>query len=384
MDTQEIAFICQSASHHKYRPFGQGGTDSQIYGLASALSSKGHEVSIIGKFIGPDWKDPSVDDKNLKFINIRALSLPDTRIGNLFSGLLLSKTIAHEIGENTPDLIVISAPFTGYFLTKFGVTTIYVTHNPNGMDFFKQFSRENHILNSIAFPIWKRLEENIIQQTDATIALNQYIKNYLQRKGFTNIHHIPNAVDLSLYSSRPDRNYILFAGGFRRVKGIEFLISAFLKIANTHDTDLLLIGSGKEEERFKKIVFFQNLEGRVHFIPLVDKVTLRQYLAECSVFVLPSLFETFGVTLLEAMASGRAVIASDIPGPQDIITHGHDGFLFEKENVEQLVEYLDLCLSNQSLMERLGKNARRTIEQKYTFNTIAQKYLEVYDNIIRK
>lgn len=379
-----IFFICQSASHHKYRPFGQGGSDSQIYGLASVFSSMGHEVTIVGNFLGSDWKDPSVDEKNLNFLNIKSASFPDTKIGNLISGLWLSKNIARSIENNRPDFLILSAPFTGHFLTKSGIPTIYVTHNPTGMDFFKEFSFENHPLNCISFPLIQRLEERILRQVDGIIALNKSIQFYLEKKGFSKIFQIPNGVNLQNYYSGDDRNYILYAGGFRRVKGIEYLIFAFAKIAMRYNTDLLLIGSGKEEERLKKIVISLKLEKRIHFKPLVDKVTLRRYLSECSIFVLPSMFETFGVTLIEAMASGRAVVASNIPGPQDIITHGHDGFLFEKGNIDQLAEYLDLLLSNKNLRELVGRNAIDTIEKKYTFNAVANEYMNVYDHIKKK
>lgn len=384
METKKIMFVCQTSSHNAHRPFGQGGTDSQIYGLASALFRKGHEISIIGNFIDPLWKDPSIEIQNLKFINVPSPEFPDERFGDLISGLMLSKKISIMIEKERPDLIILPAPVTGFFPSKLDIPFIYVTHNPNGMYFYKNFLLENHPLNFFSFPILHGLEEQIMHRAIAIFALNAYIESYLHMQGFSNIYQIPNGVNFTDYYSNQDKNYILYAGGFRRVKGIEYLIFAFSKIADHYDTDLLLIGSGKEKDNLKKQVSSLNLENRVHFIPLVDKVTLRRYLAECAVFILPSLFETFGVTLLEAMASGRTVIASDIPGPQDIITHGHDGFLFEKGNVEQLVEYLDLCLSNKNLRERLGKNARKTIEQKFSFNTIANEYLEIYDSIIRK
>ena len=115
---------------------------------------------------------------------------------------------------------------------------------------------------------------------------------------------------------------------------------------------------------------------------MVGKDKLREYLSKCSVFVLPSLFECMPVTLLEAMASGKPVIASDIPGPKDIITQRYDGFLFEKGNVEELKKYLGIIFDDKKLRKRIRENARKTVEEKYTFQKITQHYFETCEQIL--
>ena len=114
---------------------------------------------------------------------------------------------------------------------------------------------------------------------------------------------------------------------------------------------------------------------------MVNKTELKAYLAKCSIFVLPSLFETFGIVLIEAMASGKPVIASDIPGPQDIIRNGYNGFLFEKANEKELGKYLKLLIEDHSLRKQIGKNAQKTVEEQYTFEKVAEEYLSVFNTI---
>lgn len=378
----KILFVCQSASHSEKRPFGSGGTDSQIYGISSLMATQGHDVYVMSKFDGCDWKNSDVIIKGITFVNVRAPCLKDAIIGETASALLLSKKMAERIKEINPDIITLTGRFTAYFPSKLNIPKVFVTHNPDAMEFYKDFAVKNNRLNYFYFPFKKRIEERVMSNSNAIIALNRDIQDYLVKKGFTNTYVIPNAVDVEKYRNECDDNFILYAGGFRKVKGINYLTKAFSEICDDYSTDLVLIGSGPDEKRLKTMVTAKNLNDRVHFIPLVGKTKLREYLSKCSVFVLPSLFECMPVTLLEAMASGKPVIASNIMGSKDIITHGHDGFLFERGNVSELKKYLELCIPNKDLRKKMGINARKTVEEKYTFEKVADHYLKLYEEVI--
>ena len=88
------------------------------------------------------------------------------------------------------------------------------------------------------------------------------------------------------------------------------------------------------------------------------------------------------MALLEAMALGKPVVASDIPGIQEVITHAKDGFLFETGNVSELQKYLELLLESSELRREIGKNARKTVEERYTFKKVADNYLKLYEGLI--
>ncbi|KGK98088.1 hypothetical protein LI82_10135 [Methanococcoides methylutens] len=373
----KIVFICQSASHSKTRPFGRGGTDSQIYGLSSKMAMQGHDIYVLGKFNGDDWKDDGILTDHIKFINIKSPYLKDAIIGETFSALLLSYQMRKAIKKNKPDVLVLSSRFTAYFPSKLKIPKIFVTHNPDAMEFFKNFSVESHWFNNIYYYFKKYIEERVMHNSNMIVALNKDIQNYLNENGHSNVCIIPNAIDVNKYKNETDKNFILYAGGFRKVKGLECLLEAFLNLWQNYNTDLVLIGSGPEEEKLKNIVHSKGIEDRVHFLPLVSNSKLREYLSKCSIFVLPSFFETFGIVTIEAMASSKPIIATNIPGPQDIITHGFDGFLFEKGNVDDLTKYMDLCISNKNIREEIGVNAKYTVETSYTFDIISTKYIEM-------
>ena len=84
--------------------------------------------------------------------------------------------------------------------------------------------------------------------------------------------------------------------------------------------------------------------------------------------------ESFPVTLVEAMACGRTVIVTDIPGPRDIVQHGLNGMLFRAADVDTLTALLNKTLKDENLRRDLGASARRTVETSLTFERIVKIY----------
>jgi len=377
----KIVFVSPGYLYSDKLPFERRGSESEIYGISKEMVKRGHDVYITGRFGNLKGKECEIID-GIQFINIKTLHLKDEIIHEIGSSLLYSKAAAKKIKQINPDVISLNERFSAYFPSKLKIPKTFTTHNPDAMAFYKEFALKSNRLNYIFFDVKKRVEESIMSRSDRIITLTKSIREYLHENGFTNTSIIPNAVDAEEYINNRDENFILYAGRFRKFKGVTYLIQAFSEISRDYDdTDLYLVGSGPEEKRLKKMVRLKNIEDRVQFIPLVGKTKLREYLSTCSVFVLPSLFESFGIVVIEVMASGKPVIASDIPGPKDIITQSYDGFLFEKENVDELKRYLELCLSDEKLRRKIGENARKTVEEKYTFEKIAKEYLKIFESI---
>jgi glycosyltransferase involved in cell wall biosynthesis len=292
--------------------------------------------------------------------------------------------VTKEIQKIKPDIICLNERISGLFPSRLQIPKIFITHNPDAMRFYKKFSIKINVLNLIFFDFKRIIEEQIFSHSDALIALNTKIKEYLEKQGYNKIIVIPNAVDPTIYFNQGDFNYILFAGRLNEVKGIPYLIQAFSEISHQFDTRLCIIGSGPQKQTIHNLASFYKINNKVDFYPMVLKKELRQYLSKCSIFVFPSLFETMGVTLLEAMASGKPVISSNIPGPKDIIIHGENGLLFERGNINELKECLIACLSNPQLRQILGENAKKTVVKKFSFNITSQQYLELFDYLIQE
>jgi len=108
---------------------------------------------------------------------------------------------------------------------------------------------------------------------------------------------------------------------------------------------------------------------------------LLRRILECSFTVFPSLWEGFGIAVLEAMALGKPVIATCVGGPSDFINDGVDGFLINPRDVDRLSRLLDLLSANPDLRDTIGENAIKKAE-KYTWDRISEKYRSLYYDIL--
>ena len=199
---------------------------------------------------------------------------------------------------------------------------------------------------------------------------------------------MPNGVQIDLYDPSYANNggYVLFGGRLVNIKGLYFLIMAFSMIRKKlqKEYSLMIVGYGPEEKRLKKLSMELGIRDKVHFIPWLAKSQFVKVIQNASVIVLPSLYEASPMFALESMACGKPVIASDIPAMRDLITHMYNGVLFKRGNVVQLKNCLELLLENPDLKLQLGRNARKTIEEKYSFEKVASEYIKIFQACAKK
>ena len=110
---------------------------------------------------------------------------------------------------------------------------------------------------------------------------------------------------------------------------------------------------------------------------------LARYYANADLFCSPATgSESFGIVLMEAMAAGKPVVASDIEGYRGIMEHGNQGLLFPRKDAEALTNCLALLIENPELAQRLGANGRRTVEQ-YRWEVVASQVEAYYEDCLR-
>lgn len=349
-----------------------GAIEQQVFGLARVLSDLGHETFITRPWFGER------DIETLKWVHLLNIPVAPPDDGTTFSNYiqLILKTIEYawkikkKISFIKPDLLVAHTILIGYLFSREKIPKIFITHNN---DIFIEKSLQHYLNKRMLLKISKRFE--------AIVALTPSIQNYLKGMGIRTSAVIPNAIDPTAYENKGDDNYILCAAKLVKHKRVEDLIYAYSKIMENNIAKLIIIGNGPEDKRLKEIVRYLSIENRIQFLPFLTKAAYREYLSKCSIFAFPSETEAFGLVVIEAMACGKPVIACNMPGPGDIINHGHDGFLFHKRNISELKQYLEILLDNQELRKKIGSNARKTVEKKYTFEHIGQQYLSLFKEI---
>lgn len=215
-------------------------------------------------------------------------------------------------------------------------------------------------------------------------------------------YHIPenkikvinNGVDISRFNSEASgdeirerynigsRPVILYAGRLRILKGIYYLIFAMREVCRQSDALLLIAGAGEVKDDIRSLIQEFGLERNIVIAGEFQNKEIPKFYAAADIVVVPSIYEGFSLTALEAMASAKPVIVSDGCGVSDSIVSGKNGFIFEAGNVEKLIEKITLLLENSSLRESMGKAGRKTVKEKFDWRNIAFQYKNLYEKLI--
>lgn len=166
---------------------------------------------------------------------------------------------------------------------------------------------------------------------------------------------------------------ILYAGKFENVKNLFILIQAFKIIQPKHKVKLLLVGNGPQEQALKKLT---NDTANILFMDFQNQQYLPVIYHSCDIFCLPSKSETWGLAINEAMAAGKAIIASDKVGcALDLVKNGINGYIFKSNDVADVQEKLCLLISQPELIKEFGKQSKEII-QNWSFEQQVQQFIK--------
>jgi glycosyltransferase involved in cell wall biosynthesis len=163
-------------------------------------------------------------------------------------------------------------------------------------------------------------------------------------------------------------------------KGLDYLVKAFGEFAkDKEDVELRMYGGGDQRELLEKIIGDYDIEDKVILFGEQPQEVLLRDTVGTSVFVLPSKNEGMSNCLLESMARGLAIIATDVGGTRELMDE-RNGFIVDKENVEQIREALEKLYKDRSLVEKMG-NASRERVRDFGWDKIADQYIELYKKV---
>jgi glycosyltransferase involved in cell wall biosynthesis len=240
----------------------------------------------------------------------------------------------------------------------------------------------------------------MLSVVDHFVTVNSYVQEELKSIGIpqSKICHIPNGViipDEASYDPAVKQKYrsilglnykkiVVYVGRLSSEKNLDTLLYAWKQIHNDNsDAHLLILGTGggfrNVEAETRQLADDLMLNDSVHFIGHVDNVT--SYLLAADIFALISSSEGMSNALLEAMASGIGIIASNIPGNAYLIYNERDGLLVEPRDTDRTAKVLNRLLKDHTLAEGLGKSVRQKAILEYSIDSVADRYIEVYKRI---
>lgn len=194
------------------------------------------------------------------------------------------------------------------------------------------------------------------------------------------VWYVPNGTEESFFVPRdygrrePPR--LLFVGSWIDRKGIRYLAEAFALLCRELPEATLSVAGCLAPEEAVKNSFAAEVRERVRVIPFVKRVDMPALYAAHDIFVFPSLAEGMPLTLLEAMATGMAVVTSDVPGMVELVEDEFNGFLVEPADAQGLASAIEKLCGSADLRRQLGQQAQLTA-RRYTWETVTQKLEKV-------
>jgi len=228
-----------------------------------------------------------------------------------------------------------------------------------------------------------------ISKCSHLIAITEQVKR-LYSKFFdeNKISVIPLGVNTELFrpanKNRAKEEFeILFAGSLYPLKGVEYLIKSMKYVVSEEEkVKLRIVGEGLEKERLRLLADKLGLKNKVIFEGFVPHDKIVKYYQNCDVFCFLTLGEPFGIAILEAMACGKPVIASNRGGPAEIVKDAETGFLINPRDTEAVAERIIRLIKDEKLRKKMGRKARKIVVEKYSLEKISEEYYRLYRSLI--
>jgi glycosyltransferase involved in cell wall biosynthesis len=216
------------------------------------------------------------------------------------------------------------------------------------------------------------------------ICLTEFAKSLLLQSQVpeNKIHICPNHIDTSAFTPQyGGGRYVLYLGGLYRDKGVMTIAKAFAKLPHI---PLKFVGTGDAEQELRDFIE-QNRLSNVELVGFKGGQEKLEYLRN-SMFTIVAThcYETFGLVVLEAFASGKPVVASDIGALPFLVQPQKTGLLFRSQDADDLAESVRSLYSSPEQIESMGRNARALVEQKYDSRFRYSSLRAIFEAVISK
>ncbi len=227
-----------------------------------------------------------------------------------------------------------------------------------------------------------------LNRARVVLPVSQHLKRHIESYGImTSFQIVPNVVNTQLFypstsQDEDSKKRLLLVANLSPQKGIPYLLQALAQIKGRRtDFSLDIIGEGIKgatREEYEEVAKELGLEQVMRFHGAKPKEEVAEFMRNCHFFVQPSLWETFGVVYIEAMACGKPVIASDIPGPNEFINQDV-GILVPPKDVNALAEAIEFMLDHYKdySSEKIASYAR----ERFSYEAVGKKLDEIYHEV---
>jgi|Deesub1362A_J573_1020465.scaffolds.fasta_scaffold00077_18 glycosyltransferase involved in cell wall biosynthesis len=360
-----------------------GGMGYVCFYNARELARRGHEVTVFTLDYGRMNYENDPDD--FKIVRLRpALSYGDAGIVPQLYSMLKDFDIVH-----------LHYPFFG------GAEYVYLSSLLRGQKYFLTYHMDvfgDTLLKKLVLRAYEPVFlKRIINRADRIGAINMEHLKSSKIAGLVDwdkVVEVFNGVDVERFQPREkdtallkkygleNKVVVLFVGNLYPYKRLDVLIDAVSKIDDKRIV-LLVVGGGYKEMEFRAYANDRGMRDRVIFAGRVSDEDLPHYYNLGDFLVLPSTYpESFGLVVLEAMASGKPAIVSSLPGPSQLVEEGRDGLLVKVGDVEDLKNKIEYLAYDKERCRLMGEAARKKVIEKYSWEKIGELLEKTLQEIV--
>ena len=373
-----------------------GGISRHCLGLTKALVKKNHEVRVITlEFPGaPEYEE--IEGMKIHRVKIE-LGHPNFITWTFIFNHFMEKLVAILNQEVEFDVIHIhdwlTAPVgiaSKYYLNKPLVSTVHSIEIGRAQGLH---SPDSLLIDGLEW--WMTYESKRV--ISCSSSMKWELENHFHLPS-EKITVIPNAVDISKYEKQIDREavkrrygmepyerVVLFVGRLVPQKGVEYLIRAIPLILQQHgNVKFVIAGDGWSKDYLEDLARSVGFIDKIRFLGFISDSELTELTMSADVLVVPSVYEPFGIVALEGMAAGVPVVAANVGGLSEIIEHDRTGVLVYPKNFESIAWGVNRVLSDPGYSNWLVQNAKRKVQEAYSWEAVAQRTIEVYEEACKK
>jgi glycosyltransferase involved in cell wall biosynthesis len=370
-------------------PFDRGGIQRHVAEISKALSREGVEVHlfIVGKALGINralYPGTPLEDTQMKdgfhVHPVTVLPTPRLTLGEYLSYSL--NAARHVKGFNL-DLIHGQSMYSFGCAVKKRFPMVVTIQGPQIVEYKTELASKatlNHKVTDAAAVI---MEAYAARKADRLIVDSQESKRTVMEKYGIEESKIrvivKEGVNVEDFTqSSCESNTILFVGRLHQRKGLDLFLPVFKDVLKEQEAVLKIVGSGEKEKSLKQQVERLGIKEHVKFTGYLPDPEMRREYSSASIFVSPSRYEGFGITLLEALASGLPIVATDTGIAGSVVEEGRNGFVVDHEHMKEAILGL---LGDGLQREQFGARSRQ-IAKKYTWESAAKRMIEIYRELV--
>ncbi|MBI4235763.1 MAG: glycosyltransferase family 4 protein [Chloroflexi bacterium] len=355
-----------------------GGASIHVSHLDEELRRRGHQVTIVA----PSSQSPeALGRPNLVRLG-RPVPIPASgSIARVALSLTLSSKVRALLEKERFDVVHLHEPF----VSTLPVTFLRLLRDEVAVATFHAYARRKR-----AYGLSRFLLDRWARRLGARIAVSGPARDYASRYFPGDYRIIPNGVDVDYFAQeiapleqfQDGKLNILFLGRLEKRKGLHYLLRAYAQAKwQFPECRLLIAGPGELDKESTRTIAERGLQD-VHLLGPVSDVEKPRYYRTADIYCSPATGdESFGMVLLEAMAAGKAIVASPIPGYASVVEDGAQGLLVDPRDEAAFAATLLRLLGDRDLRERMGAAGRARVPR-YRWERVTDEIMTVYESLL--